>query len=232
MTLRLDASARDFEKSFTALLAMKRESAPDVDEAARKIIAEVILRGDAALIDFSRQFDRIDLENTGIAISAEEIEAAEARCSKEQLDALDLALARIMAFHERQMPEDLRFRDEAGVELGWRWTPIESVGLYVPGGTAAYPSSVLMNVAPAKVAGVERIVMVVPTPDGHVEPLVLAAAKLAGVDESLPRRRRAGRRGARPMAQRRSRRSSRSSGRATPMSPPPSAASSARSAST
>jgi histidinol dehydrogenase len=183
MTLRLDASAEDFEQSFTALLAMKRESAPDVDEAVRQIIAEVVARGDDALVDLSRKFDRIDLAKTGIAVSAEEIAAAEAACPAEQLEALDLALARITAFHERQLPQDLRFTDSSGVELGWRWTAIDSVGLYVPGGTAAYPSSVLMNVAPAKVAGVKRIVMVVPTPDGHVEPLVLAAARRSGITE-------------------------------------------------
>jgi len=183
MTLRLDASARDFEQGFTALLAMKRESAPDVDEAVRQIIADVVARGDEALIELSRKFDRIDLEKTGIAVGAEEIARAEAKCPPEQLEALDLALKRITAFHERQLPQDLRFRDQAGVELGWRWTPLDSVGLYVPGGTAAYPSSVLMNVAPAKVAGVKRIVMVVPTPHGHVEPLVLAAARRAGIAE-------------------------------------------------
>ncbi|HMK91144.1 MAG TPA: histidinol dehydrogenase [Methylocystis sp.] len=183
MTLRLDASARDFEENFAALLAMKREQAPDVDEAVREIIAQVVARGDAALVELSRKFDRVDLDKTGIAVPADEIAAAEGKCPAGQLDALDLALARIMAFHERQLPQDLRFRDEQGVELGWRWTPLDSVGLYVPGGTAAYPSSVLMNVAPAKVAGVKRIVMVVPTPDGHVEPLVLAAAKRAGITE-------------------------------------------------
>jgi histidinol dehydrogenase len=183
MTLRLDASAPDFGDRFTALLSMKRESSPDVDATVRKIIEDVIARGDEALIDYSRQFDRIDLAKTGIAVSAAEIAAAEAKCSREQLAALDLALERITVFHERQRPRDLRFTDDAGVELGWRWTPIESVGLYVPGGTAAYPSSVLMNVAPAKVAAVPRIVMVVPTPDGHVEPLVLAAAKRSGITE-------------------------------------------------
>ena len=183
MTLRLDASAADFGDRFTALLSMKRESSPDVDHTVRKIIEDVVARGDEALIDYSRQFDRIDLAKTGIAVSAAEIAAAEAKCSREQLAALDLALERITVFHERQRPSDLRFTDDAGVELGWRWTPIESVGLYVPGGTAAYPSSVLMNVAPAKVAGVPRIVMVVPTPDGHVEPLVLAAARRSGITE-------------------------------------------------
>ncbi len=183
MTLRLDASAPDFEERFIALLSMKREASQDVDATVRGIIEDVIARGDAALIDYSKRFDRIDLAETGIAVSAAEIAAAEAKCSKEQLEALDLALERITAFHERQRPEDLRFRDPAGVELGWRWSPLDSVGLYVPGGTAAYPSSVLMNVVPAKVAGVKRIVMVVPTPGGHVEPLVLAAARRSGIDE-------------------------------------------------
>lgn len=183
MTLRLDAAAPDFEKRFVELLAMKRESSPDVDATVRDIIDDVRLRGDHALIDYSKKFDRIDLAQTGIAISADEVAAAENKCSKEQLAALDLALERITAFHERQKPQDLRFRDPDGVELGWRWTPLDSVGLYVPGGTAAYPSSVLMNVVPAKVAGVSRIVMVVPTPGGHVEPLVLAAAKRSGIDE-------------------------------------------------
>ena len=183
MTLRLDAAAPDFEERFVALLAMKREASEDVDATARAIIEDVCARGDAALIDYSKRFDRIDLAETGIAVSADEVEAAEAKCGREQLAALDLALSRIIAFHERQKPQDLRFRDAAGVELGWRWSPLDSVGLYVPGGTAAYPSSVLMNVVPAKVADVKRIVMVVPTPGGHVEPLVLAAAKRAGIDE-------------------------------------------------
>lgn len=183
MTLRLDASAPDFEQRFVELLSMKRESSQDVDNTVRDIIADVVARGDDALIDLSKRFDRIDLAQTGIAVSAAEVAAAEAKCTKEQIAALDLALERITAFHERQKPEDLRYRDAAGVELGWRWSPLDSVGLYVPGGTAAYPSSVLMNVVPAKVAGVSRIVMVVPTPGGHVEPLVLAAAKRSGIHE-------------------------------------------------
>jgi histidinol dehydrogenase len=183
MAQRLDAQAPDFEEKFKALLAQKRDLAPDVDAAVKAIIDDVIARGDAALVDYSKRFDRIDLEATGIPVSKAEVETAEARCSKEQLDALDLALERILAFHERQRPQDLRFTDPVGVELGWRWTPIDSVGLYVPGGTAAYPSSVLMNVAPAKVAGVGRIAMVVPTPGGAVAPLVLAAARRAGIEE-------------------------------------------------
>jgi len=183
MTLRLDATAADFDTRFAELLAMKREVSEDVDAAARAIIADVISRGDAALIDLSRKFDRIDLAQRGLAISRNEIEAAVSACPKNALDALDVAHARIVAFHQRQKPQDLRFTDEAGVELGWRWTAVEAVGLYVPGGTASYPSSVLMNAVPAKVAGVPRIVMVVPTPDGAIDPLVLAAASRAGVDE-------------------------------------------------
>ena len=128
MTLRLDAAAPDFEQRFASLLAMKREASQDVDDTVRGIIEDVVARGDAALVDYSKRFDRIDLEETGIAVSREEVAAAEAKCSSEQLAALDLALERISAFHERQRPQDLRFRDAAGVELGWRWTPLELSG--------------------------------------------------------------------------------------------------------
>jgi len=183
MPLRLDTRSPDFDASFHALLAMKREVAEDVDQAASTIIAEVIARGDAALIDYSRKFDSVDLETLGLRVDAGEIDAAFERCSAEALDALSFAHSRIVAFHTRQVPEDFQFTDELGVELGWRWHPIEAVGLYVPGGTASYPSSVLMNAAPAKVAGVRRLVMTVPSPEGRINPLVLAAAKLAGVDE-------------------------------------------------
>ena len=183
MPLRLDATAADFDARFADLLAMKREVSEDVDSAARAIIADVVARGDEALVDLSQKFDRIDLREKGLAIGKAEIEAAVAACPKTALDALDVAHARIVAFHQRQRPQDLRFTDEAGVELGWRWTAVEAVGLYVPGGTASYPSSVLMNAVPAKVAGVPRVVMVVPTPDGALDPLVLAAAARAGVDE-------------------------------------------------
>jgi histidinol dehydrogenase len=183
MPFRLDAAAADFSARFEKLLHMKRETADDVDAVVRDIIAEVISRGDAALIDYSRRFDRIELTPQTLRISAEEIDAAFASCPKDQIEALELARDRIVAFHERQRPQDLRFTDAAGVELGWRWSAVDSVGLYVPGGTASYPSSVLMNAVPAKVAGVERLVMVAPSPDGKLHPLVLAAAKLAGVDE-------------------------------------------------
>ena len=149
----------------------------------RGIIAEVKARGDRALAEFTAKFDRVDLAKIGLRVTAAEIDAAAACCKPEALAALKLARDRIEAYHRRQKPADERFTDALGVEMGSRWTAIEAVGLYVPGGTAAYPSSVLMNAVPAKVAGCARLVMVVPAPDGKLEPLVLAAAKLAGVDE-------------------------------------------------
>lgn len=183
MVMRLDMTRADFASRFDALLAMKREVSEEVDHAVRDIIADVIARGDAALVDLSRRFDRVDLGELGLRVSEAEIEMATASCDAAALAALRLAHQRIALYHEKQKPQDCRFVDEIGVELGWRWTAIQSVGLYVPGGTASYPSSVLMNAAPAKVAGVQRIVMVVPAPEGRINPLVLAAAKLAGVDE-------------------------------------------------
>jgi histidinol dehydrogenase len=183
MPLRLDTAMPDFRERFSELLAMKREVSEDVDTAVRDIIADVRSRGDAALIDYSQRFDRVDLRTLGIRLNAEEIARAEAECDRDVLAALDFAHARIRAFHDKQRPRDERFTDDLGVELGWRWMALESVGLYVPGGTASYPSSVLMNAVPAKVAGVERLVMVVPAPDGVIDPLVLVAAKRAGVDE-------------------------------------------------
>ena len=183
MPLRLDASAGGFSRQFEAFLAAKREVSADVDAAARGIIDDVIKRGDAALVDLSKRFDRVDLAGIGLRVTADEIAKAATSCEKKALDALALARSRIEAYHLRQVPKDERFIDALGVELGSRWTAIEAVGLYVPGGTAAYPSSVLMNAVPAKVAGVPRIVMVVPAPDGVLNPLVLAAAQLAGVDE-------------------------------------------------
>jgi histidinol dehydrogenase len=183
MPLRLDTRSPDFGASFNALLAMKREVAEDADQAVRAIIADVVAHGDAALIGYSRKFDHVDLEKLGLRVDGADIDAAFEHCPPAALDALRFAHARIIAFHERQLPQDLRFTDPLGVELGWRWWPIEAAGLYVPGGTASYPSSVLMNVVPAKLAGVSRIVMTVPAPEGRINPLVLAAAKLAGVDE-------------------------------------------------
>ena len=183
MPIRLDARAADFTQKFRAFLDTKREASADVEQAVRAIIADVASRGDAALIELTQKFDRVDLGKIGLRVTAAELNAATDDCDKEPLDALTLARDRIEAFHRRQLPTDERFTDALGVELGHRWTAIEAVGLYVPGGTAAYPSSVLMNAIPAKVAGCPRIVMVVPAPDGRLNPLVLAAAKLAGVDE-------------------------------------------------
>src|SRR5436190_13752555 len=183
MPIRLDRRAPDFAERFRAFLATKREASADVEAAVRAIIADVAARGDRAVIEFTRQFDRFDPDRSGLKVTADEIDTAYAACDRRALDALALARDRIEAYHRRQLPKDERFTDALGVELGARWTAIEAVGLYVPGGTAAYPSSVLMNAVPAKVAGVPRIVMVVPAPDGKLAPLVLAAAKLAGVDE-------------------------------------------------
>jgi histidinol dehydrogenase len=183
MAQRLDARDPDFPRAFSVLLQQKREISEDVDQAVRAIIDDVVARGDAALIDQTRRFDGLDLTPQTLRVSEQEIEGALGRCSREALDALDLARERIEAYHRAQRPEDFTHTDALGVTLGWRWTALESVGLYVPGGTASYPSSVLMNALPAKVAGVARIVMTVPTPRGETNPLVLAAARLAGVDE-------------------------------------------------
>ena len=183
MTIRLDTRADDFAQGFRAFLDTKREVAADVEAAARAIVADVAARGDQALTEHTRKFDRFDLDAAGLRVQPAEISAALDACGAKALSALELARDRIEAFHRRQLPQDDRFEDALGVELGSRWTAIEAVGLYVPGGTAAYPSSVLMNAVPAKVAGVPRIVMVVPAPGGAVPSLVLAAAKLAGVDE-------------------------------------------------
>jgi histidinol dehydrogenase len=183
MPMRLTSTAAGFEAQFASLLAQKREVSADVDNAVRAIIADVRARGDEALIELSRKFDHVDLAKLGIRITKEEIDTAMAQCSAETLAALEFARDRIQEHHARQLPSDDRYRDAAGVELGHRWTAVESVGLYVPGGLASYPSSVLMNAVPAKVAGVPRIVMVVPAPRGELNPLVLAAARLAGVEE-------------------------------------------------
>src|SRR5580693_1637315 len=183
MAIRLDTRSADFGQKFRAFLDTKRETAADVEAAVRAIVADVAARGDRALKEYTLKFDRLDLDRVGLKVTPEEINAAEKACSREALAALETARDRIEVYHRRQVPKDDRFTDVLGVELGSRWTAIEAVGLYVPGGTAAYPSSVLMNAVPAKVAGVPRIVMVVPAPGGVLNPLVLAAAKLAGVDE-------------------------------------------------
>ena len=183
MPIRLDDSTADFEGAFRDLLAAKREVSEEVDRVVADIIAEVRERGDAAVIDYTHRFDDLALTAGTLRVPAAEIDAAVAACSPAQIDALETARDRIEAYHARQKPQDAWFTDAAGVESGWRWSAVEAVGLYVPGGTASYPSSVLMNAVPAKVAGVGRVVMVAPTPRGETNPLVLAAARLAGVDE-------------------------------------------------
>src|ERR1700686_4929122 len=183
MPVRLEASSADFTSRFADFLAMKREVSADIELATRAIVDDVARRGDAALIEATRKFDRLDLAATGLRVTPAEIDAAVKACDAATLAALKFARDRIEVFHRRQLPKDDRFTDGLGVELGWRWSAIDAVGLYVPGGTAAYPSSVLMNAVPAKVAGVARVVMVVPSPDGKLNPLVLAAARLGGVSE-------------------------------------------------
>jgi histidinol dehydrogenase len=183
MAQRLDAAQSDFAKAFEALLGAKREVSEDVDRAVAAIIADVVGRGDDALIELTRRFDRFEVTRETLRVSDAEIEAALKTADTDALGALRLAARRIETYHAKQIPPDHDSTDEEGVRLGWRWTAVQAAGLYVPGGTASYPSSVLMNAIPAKVAGVERVVMVVPTPDGVLNPLVLAAARIAGVDE-------------------------------------------------
>ncbi|MEO8242863.1 MAG: histidinol dehydrogenase, partial [bacterium] len=180
MPLFLSTDQADFEARFAAMLGIKREEAEDVDQTVAAIIADVRARGDAALIELTRRFDRFEV--TELAFSAAEIAAECAKVSSDDRAALELAATRIRAYHARQMPQDAAWTDEAGATLGWRWTPVSAAGLYVPGGLASYPSSVLMNAIPAKVAGVERLVICCPTPGGVVNPLVLLAAQIAGVD--------------------------------------------------
>lgn len=183
MALRLSDREAGFEKRFAALLATKREQAPDVEQVVRDIVAAVRERGDAALFDYTLKFDRADLAALGLSVSPGDIRAAYSRADPGAVDALRFAHGRIEAHHKRQRPADDHYADAIGVELGSRWTAIEAVGLYVPGGTASYPSSVLMNAVPARVAGVERLVMAVPASGGRINPLVLVAADLAGVSE-------------------------------------------------
>ncbi|MBV9521406.1 MAG: histidinol dehydrogenase [Alphaproteobacteria bacterium] len=183
MPLRIATAEPGFAAAFAALLGAKREAAADVDAAAAAILADVAARGDAALIELTMRFDRLAVTAETLRVPERDIAAAAAACDGATLAALRLAAERITAYHRRQLPQDLDFTDEAGVRLGGRWRAIEAVGIYVPGGLAAYPSSVLMNAVPAKIAGVERLVMTVPAPDGVLNPLVLAAADLAGIDE-------------------------------------------------
>ena len=182
MPMIVSTAASDFDEQFQALLAAKREQSPDVDAAAAEIISEVRARGDAAVIELTARFDRLELTPETLAFSEDEISEACGRVPADERQALDLAASRIRAYHERQMPEDARWTEESGAVLGWNWTPVDAAGLYVPGGLASYPSSVLMNAIPAQVAGVEKLCIAAPTPDGHANPLVLLAARLAGVD--------------------------------------------------
>jgi len=179
----LKSSASDFEAAFKALLSAKRETTTDVRDVVTDILRDVLERGDDALYDLTTKFDRFDVREKGLAITNAEVEAACAQVDAETMAALEVAANRIRAFHEKQIPTDLDYTDDVGVRLGQTWKAVEAAGLYVPGGTASYPSSVLMNAIPASVAGVDRVVMVVPTPDDVLNPLVLAAAKLAGVTE-------------------------------------------------
>jgi histidinol dehydrogenase len=183
MAVTLNQAEAGFEQQFQALLAAKREDSPEVDAVVRQIIADVRRRGDAALKELTRRFDRADLDLIGLRVTQADIAAAYEKSDPETVEALKFARDRIERHHQRQMPKDDRYIDPIGVELGSRWTAVESVGLYVPGGLASYPSSVLMNAVPARVAGVERVVMAVPPTGGDVNPLVLVAADLAGVSE-------------------------------------------------
>jgi histidinol dehydrogenase len=180
---RLSTASPDFAAGFAALLSQARETTETVDQAVAAIIASVRARGDEALLEYTARFDRLTLTAERLRIPAEEIDAAVASVSTAAADALNVAASRIEAFHQAQLPADLKMTDEAGMTLGMRWTPLDSVGLYVPGGKAAYPSSVLMNAIPARAAGVRRIAMCVPSPDGVLNPLVLAAARRGGVSE-------------------------------------------------
>ena len=183
MPLRLEATRDGFNQSFEAFLSERREAAIDVRDDVARIVARVKDEGDAALIELTAKYDRLDLTADSLRVSAAEISAARGSCSAEAIAALETARTRIVAYHERQKPEGFDYVDDTGVRLGSVWHAVSAAGLYVPGGTAAYPSSVLMNAVPARVAGVERLVMVVPSPDGVLNPLVLAAADIAGVDE-------------------------------------------------
>jgi len=183
MPLHLSTSDPDFETRFAGLLSMKREDSPDVDDTVAAIITDVRARGDAAVIELTERFDRIALTPDTLRFSPDEIDALCAEVPSDARAALELAAERIRAYHVRQIPEDAEWTDPDGARLGWRWTPVASAGLYVPGGLASYPSSLLMNAIPAKVAGVERLAVCVPTPDGAANPLVLLAARIAGVDE-------------------------------------------------
>ena len=183
MPVFLNSQNSDFEKEFKKLLSAKRENSVDVDLSVREIIDGVIERGDQALIEYTKRFDRINLTSDKLRFTQSELKEHAAKVSDKDRSALELAVDRIKAYHEKQLPDNAFWTDESGVELGWRWSPVAAAGLYVPGGLASYPSSVLMNAIPAKVAGVRRLAITVPTPDNKINPMVLLAAQLSGVDE-------------------------------------------------
>lgn len=183
MPVLLNSQNSNFEKEFKKLLLAKREDSVDVDVSVREIIGRVIKLGDQALIEYTKKFDRISLTTDTLRFTQSELKEQAAQVSDKDRSALELAVTRIKSYHEKQLPDDTFWTDESGVELGWRWSPVSAAGLYVPGGLASYPSSVLMNAIPAKVAGVKRLAITVPTPDNKVNPMVLLAAQLSGVDE-------------------------------------------------
>ena len=183
MPVLLNSQNSNFEKEFKKLLLAKREDSVDVDVSVREIIGGVIELGDQALIEYTKKFDRVSLTSDTLRFTQSELKEQAAQVSDKDRSALELAVTRIKSYHEKQLPYDTFWTDESGVELGWRWSPVSAAGLYVPGGLASYPSSVLMNAIPAKVAGVKRLAITVPTPDNKVNPMVLLAAQLSGVDE-------------------------------------------------
>ena len=183
MPILLNSHNSNFEKEFKKLLLAKREDSVDVDVSVREIIGGVIELGDQALIEYTKKFDRVSLTTDTLRFTQSELKEQAAQVSDKDRSALELAVTRIKSYHEKQLPDDTFWTDESGVELGWRWSPVSAAGLYVPGGLASYPSSVLMNAIPAKVAGVKRLAITVPTPDNKVNPMVLLAAQLSGVDE-------------------------------------------------
>ncbi len=183
MVTTLNVAEPGFNQDFKKFLNARRDSDTDVADVVRAILKDVRIRGDAALFDYTTRFDRLDLTAATIRVSEQELKSAKTKCTKDVLDALDVAAQRIESFHSRHLPEDDAYTDAEGVSLEARWTAVSSAGIYVPGGKAVYPSSVLMNAIPAKCAGVERIIMMVPAPNGNLNPLVLAAAELAGITE-------------------------------------------------
>ena len=183
MPVFLNSQNSDFEKDFKKLLSSKTEDSLDVDLSVKEIIEAVIEKGDQALIEYTQKFDRISLNSVNLRFTESEVEEQAAKVSDKDRKALEMAAARIEAYHKKQLPDNAFWTDDSGVELGWRWSPIAAAGLYVPGGLASYPSSVLMNAIPAKVAGVRRLAITVPTPDNKINPMVLLAAQLSGVDE-------------------------------------------------